>query len=329
MQPWRCMGCKILCLAIISVLFSCLYCAERPTIIDTIYTENSLQALVSLRMETNEYHAEVLPSFNQYIYPGDFPVSGWETGDPTTNLGFRFYLSFPIQPLPSDYTIENVRIMLFQFYCHGDGGDNNFPSFYGVHYDLMVDHVNYGNSIDISDFNPLNYGTVGAISTDNTYGWKILDVTDEYIVDLNQNRQYIQLMIYFPIISDWDFCADCVNFRSSHHISPDGKPQIVITYRSTSSSDDEVAVPYPDVVLYPNPCKNYVSICAKEDAILIQADLFNLKGQSIKTISTSKNTHQEISLESEPGIRPGIYLLRYEANSLGKKYVGTRKLVIR
>jgi hypothetical protein len=302
--------------------------AERPTIIDTIYTENSLQALVSLRMETNEYHVEVLPNFNQYIYPGDFNISGWPTGEQNTNLGFRFYLSFPIQSIPTDYTIESVVFMLYQFYCHGDGGDNHFPLFYGIQYNLMTDHVDYGNSIEVTDFDPINYGTIGALSTDASPGWKQLDVTDEYIQDTNINRQYIQFMVYFPVISDWDFIDDCIVFRSSHHISPDGKPQIVITYQPSNHADDEVLISIPRISVFPNPCIDYVTLRTKDNSSITEIALYNLKGQSVKSFKTSNNDIKEISLKLDYDIVPGIYLLKYSTILAGNTNLGTIKLLI-
>jgi len=299
------------------------------TIIDTIYTENSLQALVSLRMETNEYHAEVLPEFMCYIYPGDFNISGWPTGEPNTNLGFRFYLSFPIQSIPTDYTIESVVFMLYQFYCHGDGGDNHYPLFYGAHYNLMVDHVDYGNSIEITDYYPVTYGTVGAISTNATYGWKQLNVTNEYIQDLNINRQYCQLMIYFPVISDWDFIADCIFFRSSYYPIPEGYPQIVITYQPTNHADDEVSLlSIPRISAFPNPCKDYVTLSTKDNSSTSEIVLYNLKGQRVKSFKTSNNGSKEISLKFDYDIVPGIYLLKYSTVQAGNTNMGTIKLLI-
>jgi hypothetical protein len=277
----------ILILTFIALLPVCLL--SQPTIIDTIYTENSLQASISLRMEYNLYYAEILPVFNQYISPGDFYLSGWITGEPDTNLGIRYYLSFPIQSIPTDYTIESVVFMLYQFYCHGDGGDDIFPLFYGTHYNLMTDHVDYGNSIEVTDFDPINYGTIGALSTDASPGWKQLDVTDEYIQDTNINRQYIQFMVYFPVISDWDFIDDCIYFRSSHHISPDGKPQIVITYQPTNHADDDVSASTPMVSAFPNPCKDYVTLSTKDNSSITEIALYNLKGQKVTAINTISN----------------------------------------
>lgn len=319
---------KLLLLVICFLAPIWIFSVELTTIIDTVYTENTLQGLVSYRMETSEYHAEILPTFNDYIYPGDFLMNGWQTGEPDTNLGIRFYLSFGTQPIPEDYTIESVVFMLYQFYCCGNGGDNVYPLFYDMHYNLMIDHVDYGNSIEIADFYPFNYGTVGPISSDFTNGWKQLDITDEYMQDMNLNRQYCQLMIYFTIISDWDYRDDCICFRSSHHISPEGHPQIVITYQPTNHTDDEVSDFTPWISVYPNPCDNYVTLSTKDNSSISEIVLYNLKGQRIKSIQADKDKIREISLDLDNDLVPGIYLLKYSTYRAGKTYMGTRKLLI-
>jgi len=300
----------------------------QQTIIDTIYTENSLQATVSYTMETNTYNAYVLSLYDSHINVGDFAVTYGVPPSPIFNIGIRFYLSFPIRTIPLGYTIENVKFMLYQLYCHSNEGDHHFPSFYGTHYNLLVDHVDYGNNIEISDFNPVNYGTIGSISNNETIGWKILSVTSQYLLDVYQNRQYIQFMIYFPIICDWDYCDDCVVFRSSHHGSSIGHPQIVVTYRSTNSISDYVTAHNPLVFLYPNPCRDYVTISVKDNTSLISADLFNVKGQAVKTIHKADNDQKNVTLEFDRGIKSGIYLLKYTVRSLGKDLIGTKKIIV-
>jgi len=198
------------------------------TIIDTIYTENSLQAGLFYFVEANSYSGGVLPFYQDILCVGD--VYLWDY--PTNNICSRHYLSFSIELIPDEYTIENVILRLYQNYCCGDGNDNAYPLFYGNQISCMIDHVDYGLTFEYSDFNPTIYGTIGAISAELTYGWKELNITNAYLQDMNQSRPYCQVMIYFPILTDYDFQDDLIFFRSSYFNDSTGIPQIVVIQSS-------------------------------------------------------------------------------------------------
>ncbi len=318
---------KVILLLFMLFIIVTAFAQPQTTIIDSVYTEGSLQAVIGYVFETSQYYASILPRSEYELYPGDFRLTEWPMGD-NFNAGYRFYLSFEVLPVPVNYSIQSVVFKLYQYFCEGDSYSQTFPLFYGNHYDCMVNHVNYGNSIEVSDFDPFYYGTVGAISTDNTVGWKTLDITDEYIQDFNQNRPYSQYMIYFPIISDADFQFDNVRFGSLYFTDGQGFPQVVITYQNTNSDVDEISIHRKDSV-FPNPCDNYVYISAGNQSKVNKASLYNLKGQSLKTHLTRESNLSEVIVYIDETLPRGIYCLKYTIEINGKQYEKSEKILKR
>jgi len=315
---------KLLILTVCLLTPIWIFSVELPTVIDTVFTENSLQAGLFYFVEAHTYSGGVLPFYQDMLCVGD--VYLWDY--PTSNVCSRHYLSFSIEQIPDEYTIENVMLKLYQYYCCGDGNDSVYPLFYGNQLSCMIDHVDYGLTFEYSDFTPTIYNTIGAISSELTYGWKQLDITNAYLQDMNQSRPYCQVMIYFPILTDYDFQDDCIYFKSSYANNSLRPPQIVITYRPVNHSSDEAINAIPLVSVYPNPCCDKVTIAAKDCSKLLKAELFNLKGQRIDSKYTNEKGNREINITFNKDVSPGIYLLKYSSISAGKPHSGTIKLLI-
>jgi len=315
---------KLLLLTICLLVPSWIFSVELPVENETVFTENNLQAMVGYFIEGNFYSGGILPFYANILGVGDHYY--WDF--PNINVCERFYLSFSIQPVPEHYSIDSVVLKLYQNYCCGDGGDNVYPLFYGNQISCMIDHVDYGLTFEYSDFNPTIYGTIGAISSELTYGWKELNITNAYLQDLNQSRPYCQVMCYFPIMSDYDFMSDNIDFRSSYFPDPVGTPQIVITYQPVNHASDDALIATYLVSVYPNPCRDNVTITTKNNSKLIKAELFNLKGQRIKSSYTQDGGSRVLNITIDNDIAPGIYLLKYSSINAGKIYKGTIKLLM-
>jgi hypothetical protein len=307
---------------------------SQPVIIDTLYTIDSLQ-VEALCYPGNPiyYMARVLPEYEESLYIGD--TEFWDAGDMHWfQMGSRSLISFIVQPTPETYEIDNVILRLYQIGCCSDTGVYEFPMFWGQLYGCYTDHVDYGDTIEPleystepGDFAPPVLDVIGPISVSNSTGWKEVDITYAYQQDVETGRDFSQYLIAFPVVIDGDYYSDGVAFRSSYTESHEGIPQIVVTYHSTISIDDDVEAPNPIVSIYPNPCRNYVTMMAKDNSILTEAQLYNLKGQKVTTINTSNN--KEFQLDIDQYITPGIYILKYTTLRQGKTKTGSRKLLVR
>ena len=104
-------------------------------------------------------------------------------------LIIRGFLSFKIEDLPDDITIEAAELKVYQT------GITNNP--YGVGLRVMVDHFDYGDSLDHADYSLSSISSSFAtLSSDGTVGWKEIDVTDQLKNDLNNSRIRSQFRLH-------------------------------------------------------------------------------------------------------------------------------------
>lgn len=231
---------------------SCIILAQT-TIIDTIWTENSLQGAIGYHVENMTYSGGILPEWSTIVIIGD--TFGYE-GD-NNNISGRAYFSFPIQQIPSGYSIDSVSINVYQFTCFGNDDIWIFPIWYNnIYYPCNIYHVDYGLTFEPEDFNPVIYDTVGIISPDSTRGWRVVNITEGYISDMQNNHPYCQLMLKFDILTDYDSMHDFIEFGSSY--SWEYALHVLVYYSITNSNEDEYLSIDCLVNVYPNPCKDYI-----------------------------------------------------------------------
>lgn len=135
----------------------------------------------------------------------------------------RGFVSFDLSSLPSDATIENATLRIYQEKVVGNP--------YGVGRDLMLDHLDYGNSLGNEDYGVSAISSSVAILTNNTtVEWKDVNVTDSLKNDLSNGRNKSQYRILFP--SDVvGATSDLVYFESADNSQGTSNlPQLVIKY---------------------------------------------------------------------------------------------------
>jgi len=136
------------------------------------------------------------------------------TGDSSSNHEIRGFISFDLASnLPPDSRVVSATLKVFQVMTIGDG------EFYGDPYpplgEISVDHLEYGEILDASDFDTVALSTdIGLVSADNLLGWKTIDVTEAVIADLETSRLRSQFRIHFTNFSDEDFLEDTAHFES-------------------------------------------------------------------------------------------------------------------
>jgi DNA-binding beta-propeller fold protein YncE len=157
---------------------------------------------------------------------------GPKTGDLedflATPLVARQFYSFELTGIPSTISVLSATLRLYQANVEGSPyGAGNLGS-------IIVDHVNYGSSLDIADYNaiPLTQN-IGTLSTDASQAYKTLNVATSAANDILTSRLRSQYRLRFSnenIINTQD---DYVQFTDAEDscCAANRPPQLVITVR--------------------------------------------------------------------------------------------------
>lgn len=228
------------------------------------------------------------------------------------NTSSRLYCSTQPQAGPPGYSLLSVTFNVFQINCYSNLESQVFPIWYdGVPYYLMLAHVQYELPFHSSSFYPDFVQNIGVISSDNTVGWRTLDVTDAYNATISNSssyRYYLQLMLYFEILTDWDYMSDAVMIGSPNHTYAS---HLVLAYTKDVSNQNDVIVPVPStLIIFPNPCTNSTRIKSESGVYIENVKLYNLKGQLIASARHTKVSATEWEMKLENRLPKGIYFVR-------------------
>jgi hypothetical protein len=150
-------------------------------------------------------------------------------GDNTANEGLRGFVSFDITSIPANAIITSAKLSLYQYSVAG----TPYTAF--TTNAIGVDHVDYGNSLDIGDFippPPSLHGDIGVLTPSTvTYEWKNLSVTNYVQDDLNNARTHTQYRLHFGSFTDGNNDNDIAFFESSENWGTTGNiPMLEVTY---------------------------------------------------------------------------------------------------
>lgn len=144
-------------------------------------------------------------------------------GDVATNAYYRGFFGFDISSLQGR-TIVSATLRIYQWTVDA--------SAYTDLGSMLVDHVNFGSSLDTSDFSTSLTSNIGTISSNTTIEWKTLDVGSYLQADLNASRTSSQYRIRFTTNTDSDSTQDAAFFESAENSGSTGnRPELVVTYR--------------------------------------------------------------------------------------------------
>jgi len=141
------------------------------------------------------------------------------------NLVTRGFVSFDISTLPKTSTITEATLRLYQAKTIGNP--------YGAGGNLMVDHSNFGDSLENAD-----YGVAALLSSFATLSinaaveWKEVDVTSRVKDDLGSGRSLSQFRIHFTgENTGGDVTGDFVYIESADNSEGTGNsPELIIKY---------------------------------------------------------------------------------------------------
>lgn len=137
----------------------------------------------------------------------------------------RGFVSFDISVIPVTATVTEATLRLYQTKTVGNP--------YTVGGNLMVDYLNYGTTLDNSDYALAAITSNLALLTANsTVEWKDANVTDAVKKDLQEGRSHSQYRIHFETeVKGGDVTGDFSYFESADNSESSGNiPQLVIKY---------------------------------------------------------------------------------------------------
>lgn len=271
----------------IIVLFTFIFCLfsflSADTIIDTLYSISYLDDGISYNWNNNIY----FPNTNDtYFYCGDYAFTSFGWG--------RGYLSFELPDIPEGYELQNAKIFVEQFYSIGNDEGGQFPI-----WDVsptpdttgcIVDHIDYGNSLGVSDWTAGDPGdsqtlhsNIGVISDNATYEFKNLEVTINVLEDYDTGRNKTQYRLRFIVDNDWDIHGDILRFHTGNSSFIDRWPYIVYTWWDGQSiaENDQISIDDLKLVVYPNPFNGEVSIEYSMNCSKNNLEIFNIRGQKV------------------------------------------------
>jgi hypothetical protein len=144
----------------------------------------------------------------------------------TQGLNARQFYSFDLSGIASQATVVDATVRLFQARVIGTP--------YASHGEVVLDHVDYGSSLDVGDFGGGTLtAAIAVLATQPDTAYHAADVSGEVQADLEAGRSRTQYRLRFSLQgSDGDMANDIVVFSDSEESAGAGAPpQLIITYR--------------------------------------------------------------------------------------------------
>jgi len=316
-------------LILVFSLFSLVFIHAQETIVDTIFAAGPPLSGVINNFNYN-YVLQVV--FTSELLPGD-------TGMPwippyVPNATERAYLSFPLDSLFFNQTanIDSVVLRLAIGEIVGNDNWGEWPVWDVTGGDTIkccIDHVNFGNYLDVNDWTAGDYGDPQTIISKFTYlnqddynpvtFYAHIIVTDAVINDIENERDKTQFRIRFEINTDDDDLYDRI-FISRYAPNPQYYPTLFIySADSTNIVKENVSIANNNISLksFPNPFnpKTTISYQIFHQGI-IKIQIFNIKGQLIETIVNEyQNEGKHSVIWNAENQSSGIYFYRIKSGT--------------
>ena len=259
----------------------------QESIIDSVFSSWQLDGEIFFRESTQSF--EIL-DITTYMIIGDTGMGI----NPDPNSRSRGYLSFQLPDIPDGYFLDSTYVRINQYNCYGNNEQGIFPIWNVAGGDTLfcvIDHIEYGYSLDSGDWTAGDYEdpqtlqtNIGIISDNNENGYRYFEVTDYVQEDYNNSRDKSQYRIRFPLETDWDYWNDKIYIHTGEGSNIYSAVCFFTYTQQNSSMNDELKiVTYSKI--YPNPFSNVTSIeyqIVKSSYIKLQ--IFNIKGQLIETL---------------------------------------------
>lgn len=256
----------------------------------------------------------------------------------------RSYLSFDLEDLfnPDPALITQAIIGVYQFDCSGNSQPGVYPIWNvagGDTHFCVLDHINYGSSLDLGDWTAGDPGdpqtlqtNIGVISDNAVVEYKIMGVTQYVKEDLNQGRTYNQYRLRFTIDRDFDNLNDQLNFKSGNTLLGN-VPYLIVYYSPVSITEGNTRpIEFQLLLNYPNPFNPTTTIKYDLSKLAkIKLEIFNILGQWVITLFDGQQAagFQKILWDgrNQTGapVSSGMYIYRLTATSVDGKETFTKE----
>jgi len=317
----------LLILAFSFFYFIFTFTLSADTIIDSVYADPVLDGTIKFSQNTQSLEVNNwIPSMGA----GDAGES-LIASDP--NSYDRAYVSFQLLEIPEGYELDSVYVRLYQYNSIGDGdiwgNQEPYPLFYGEELPCIMDHIDYGNQLDVSDWTKGDPGDTGTIQTNigtisdsgEDWSYRYMDITEFVMDDYASGRDKTQYRIRFEVDTDWDYLTDALGFSTTNSAAVNERPLIFIYFKSGNSIDNEVVYDAPCVSVYPNPFSYSLTITFSNPYGYLKnrrLEIYNVQGQLIREldIGTENEIIWDGKDENDNVLSNGLYLIKIESKGV-------------
>ena len=310
-----------LMMLVVLLLFTLSTQIRADTIIDTTYSVPEMDGCIDYNTQWNTYYVDILC----VLLVGDF-WDWWNGG----NCYVRSFVSFPIPENTEGYELDSSFMYIYQSasFCNSDTGVFPIWDIGGGSYEVpcFLDHVDYGLYLDVGDFDSgvLQYH-IGDISETQEAGWRTLEITQYVQEDIQDEREYSQYRLRFPIDTDYDNLADYLMLASGN--SPEGyRPYVRFVFIDGAAADKEVNFENNGFSIYPNPVRDNFTIEFEiSKPKQMQISLYNVRGERVRSIYNGFNNNGKNSFIIETdNLLSGVYFIRIDNRDANL----TRKILV-
>ena len=239
----------------------------------------------------------------------------------------RSFFAFELPVIPEGYFLTSTYIYIYQFLSYGNDVSGIYPIFNmqtsTIEPPCYIEHLDYGYTLDETDFFLIPLHFIGTISNTPDYGWRSIEVTEYVLDDIENTRPFTQYRLRLALDTDNDSFMDALGFKTSN-TSMNLKPYIIYIIEENSNISNE-QLPENQIYLfnYPNPFNPITNIQfdikENESGVL---SIFNLKGQLIESHRFESDKHNYLWDASNQA--SGIYLYKLQTESITE----TRKMLL-
>ena len=240
----------------------------------------------------------------------------------------RSFFAFQLPSIQGNYVLNNATLFIYQDWSIGNGVSGVYPLFNMqsgiIEPPCFIEHLDYGYTLDETDFflSPLHF--IGIISDTPDYGWRSLEITEFVLDDIENTRPFTQYRLRLALDTDNDPFEDWLDFRTGD--SSYDKPYIVYELVLQNGVNDYLNINVIDYNLrtFPNPFNPSTTISfnlTAEDAKNVELIIYNIKGQKIKTfpipnslLQISNQVVWDGSDENNKPVASGIYFYKLKVD---------------
>lgn len=215
-----------------------------PTPIDTLspfYESTPTPTPLSVNQETPTVSPTATPTptpeIKTKIITSEASLDGFRGSNGGGNYGLdirtgrnlylvhRGFVSFDLSTLPEGATITEATLRIYQYKTVGDP--------YGVGGKVVVDHLDYGDSLGNEDYSSAAIlSSFVTLTQNDVIEWKDAEVTDRVVDDIDNNRGRSQYRIHHETESaGGSHTGDFAYYESAENNGGTGNsPQLVIKY---------------------------------------------------------------------------------------------------